>query len=219
MSLESFERKIAVLVESIFSKGNPRGIEPAELGRRLAREIERESRIGVRKSIAPNVFSVGLSRDDARELAELRNRIERELKLLAEETVENGDYELLGPVSLKIVEDPELKSGTFYIDCAFKEEPGYNDQWEVLLPSGTKKRLGPGTHTIGRLPGAAIVIDDPRVSRRHAELVVGEGIVTVYDLGSTNGTFLNGVKLARPTEMASGDILTIGTTDLTIVKG
>ncbi|MCL5053353.1 FhaA domain-containing protein [Ferrimicrobium acidiphilum] len=219
MGLESFERKIAAVVESIFAKGSPRGIEPAELGRRLVREIERSSRVGVRSNIAPNMVTVALSPEDLQELRPLRNRVEGELRVLAEETVEAGDYELLGPIVLQLIEDPELKSGTFYIDCDFREEQGFADRWELVFADGSQLKLGLGTHVIGRLAGSAVFVDDPRVSRRHAEIVVEEGRVTVFDSGSTNGTFVNGVKISRPTELNPGDVVTVGTTDLTVRKG
>ncbi|WP_298339559.1 DUF3662 and FHA domain-containing protein [Ferrimicrobium sp.] len=219
MGLESFERKIAAVVESIFAKGSPRGIEPAELGRRLVREIERSSRVGVRSSIAPNVLTVGLSAEDLQELRPLRSRVESELRVLAEETVDGGDYELLGPIALQLVEDPELKSGTFYIDCGFREEQGFADRCQLVLQDGSQIKLGSGTHVIGRLAGSAIFVDDARVSRRHAEIVVQDGHVTIFDAGSTNGTFVNGSKISRPTELNSGDVVTVGTTDLTVHKG
>ena len=207
------------MVESIFAKGSPRGIEPAELGRRLVREIERSSRVGVRSSIAPNILTIGLSAEDLQELRPLRSRVESELRVLAEETVEGGDYELLGPINLQLIEDPELKSGTFYIDCDFREEQGFADRCELVLQDGSQIKLGTGTHMVGRLAGSAIFVDDARVSRRHAEIVVQEGHVTIFDVGSTNGTFVNGTKISRPTELNSGDVVTVGTTDLTVRKG
>jgi hypothetical protein len=219
VGLESFERKVAVLVESIFSKGSPRGVEPAELGRALVREIEREARIGVRSSIAPNVLVVALAPEDATELAPLRNRVQGELRELADETIEAGGYQLLGPISLRIVEDAKLRSGTFYIDCTFAEEAGFNDRFEIVLASGARHRLGTGKHVIGRLAGCAIVLDDSRVSRRHAELVIENGGIEISDLGSTNGTFVNGVRITGPVELGPDDVVTIGITEFTVRKG
>ncbi len=219
MTLESFERKIAVLVEGIFAKGSPRGIEPAELGRRLTREIERSSRIGVRSQIAPNRITVALSPVDAEELAPLRRTVERDLAELAQETIDDGGFQTLGPVSVTLASDEELKSGTFYIDCEFVEEQGYGDRYYLEGAGGGRITLAEGAHSIGRQADSSITLDDPRVSRRHAEIVVSGGIVTVYDLGSTNGTFVNGVRLSKPTELTTGDVITVGTTDLTLFRG
>jgi pSer/pThr/pTyr-binding forkhead associated (FHA) protein len=69
-----------------------------------------------------------------------------------------------------------------------------------------------GATTVGRDPSAGIVIEDAEASRRHASLLVEGEIVTVEDLGSTNGSFLNGKRLAESSELATGDKLRVGTT-------
>jgi len=67
-----------------------------------------------------------------------------------------------------------------------------------------------GTHFIGRDPDAAVWIESSVVSRRHAHLVVhGQG-VTLEDLGSHNGTFVNGERLAAARPLAHGDEIRIG---------
>jgi ABC transport system ATP-binding/permease protein len=64
---------------------------------------------------------------------------------------------------------------------------------------------------IGRLQeSGGVRLDHPNVSRRHAVLEVRGGEVRVRDLGSTNGTFVNGRRIARPTSLASGDRVDIG---------
>jgi len=66
---------------------------------------------------------------------------------------------------------------------------------------------------IGRMSSADIVLSDPNVSRRHAELRREGARWMLVDLGSTNGTLVNG-KLAREHEVADGDKLTFGTSEL-----
>jgi ABC-type multidrug transport system ATPase subunit len=65
--------------------------------------------------------------------------------------------------------------------------------------------------TVGRqeYPGQ-IVFDHPAVSRRHAAFDVGNGKTTVRDLGSTNGTFVNGARIDRPRVIVAGDRIDIG---------
>ena len=53
-------------------------------------------------------------------------------------------------------------------------------------------RLEPGQYVVGRTPGADIVIKDMTLSRRHARLVRTANSLTVEDLGSLNGTFVDG---------------------------
>lgn len=58
---------------------------------------------------------------------------------------------------------------------------------------------------LGRDPRNAIVIQHPQVSRRHARIVLREGAWVIKDLGSTNGTFVNGLLLTEPQTLALGD--------------
>lgn len=68
--------------------------------------------------------------------------------------------------------------------------------------------LRPGENAVGREAGDVIFPSDRYVSARHASLVVGDGTVTLTDLGSSNGTF---IKVLGPVELAAGDQLLIGT--------
>jgi hypothetical protein len=62
---------------------------------------------------------------------------------------------------------------------------------------------------IGRAPGNNLVIHDPDVSGRHAAIVVSNGVFVIEDLGSTNGTYLNGRKISRE-RLYIGDEITVG---------
>ncbi|MFI7589540.1 FHA domain-containing protein [Spongisporangium articulatum] len=70
-------------------------------------------------------------------------------------------------------------------------------------------RPGPKVVRIGRAPSNALVLGDPSVSREHAELLIGDGTTEIRDLGSGNGTFVNGVQIRRR-KLNPGDLLTIG---------
>jgi DNA-binding winged helix-turn-helix (wHTH) protein len=76
--------------------------------------------------------------------------------------------------------------------------------------------LGEGTHLIGRDPDLAVWIDAAVVSRSHARLVVRDGLVTLEDLGSRNGTFLNGAPLTAVSRLAHGDEVRVGTVPLVV---
>ncbi len=70
--------------------------------------------------------------------------------------------------------------------------------------------LAEGVNLIGRGPDATVRIDDPEVSRRHASITVEDDGVTLHDLGSKNGTFLRGERVAEPARLANADEIRIG---------
>lgn len=63
---------------------------------------------------------------------------------------------------------------------------------------------------LGRDLANEIIISDPEVSRRHARFFIRDENVFVEDLGSTNGTFLNGDRISSPQQLRSGDVITLG---------
>ena len=71
---------------------------------------------------------------------------------------------------------------------------------------------------VGRSPGASLCIPSPTVSREHAELTVVERGLLLRDLGSTNGTFVNGARVAEPFTVHHGDLLQFGQIVLRVVQ-
>ncbi len=65
---------------------------------------------------------------------------------------------------------------------------------------------------LGRSSEADIVLDDPYASEFHLRLVAQEGGLTLHDLGSTNGTYLNGRRVTAPSELRRGDAVQVGKT-------
>jgi len=63
---------------------------------------------------------------------------------------------------------------------------------------------------LGRDPGSDIVISDPQISRQHARITRQGDLMMIEDLGSTNGTFVNGMRLTGPHALSSGDVIGLG---------
>ena len=85
--------------------------------------------------------------------------------------------------------------------------------------AGARFLIGGGRHVVGRAADAAIFLDDVTVSRHHAEVFEGEsGAVWVRDLGSMNGTYLNGHQVDVG-QLLDGDVLQIGLFKLVFVAG
>jgi hypothetical protein len=80
--------------------------------------------------------------------------------------------------------------------------------------AGTTVGLGTSELTLGRADDSTLVLTDDYASSRHARLVPGETAWMVEDLGSTNGTYLNGAKVVRPTPVPVGAPIRIGKTVL-----
>jgi pSer/pThr/pTyr-binding forkhead associated (FHA) protein len=86
-------------------------------------------------------------------------------------------------------------------------------------PAGRTFGLHPGELIIGRGKGSEILIEDPSVSNHHAVLRVAGDQLTIEDLGSTNGTRVNGVVLERETPLAPGDQIDLGGVQLLLEPG
>jgi DNA-binding winged helix-turn-helix (wHTH) protein len=70
--------------------------------------------------------------------------------------------------------------------------------------------LAEGEHLVGREPGVTVWLDSPRVSRRHARILVDNARATIEDLDSKNGTFVGDVRLTAPALLEAGDAIRIG---------
>ena len=86
----------------------------------------------------------------------------------------------------------------------------------ALVVGNDLVRLKDGQNIIGRDPDGAVVIDSPEVSRQHACVTVGASGVTLEDLGSKNGTVVNGDKIVEVCALTHGSEFKIGRTRLTL---
>src|SRR3954470_21732981 len=74
-----------------------------------------------------------------------------------------------------------------------------------------------GSRLLGRDPECAMTLDDPEVSWRHARVAAADGHMTIEDLGSTNGTFLNGGRILEREQLSPGDRIELGSAALEVV--
>lgn len=89
------------------------------------------------------------------------------------------------------------------------EGEGPKARFRLVL--GTREvQLLEGENVVGRDPDAALWIDHPSVSRRHARILVADGKATLEDMKSKNGTNLNGKKISRRSALSDGDEVRIG---------
>jgi hypothetical protein len=212
MGLGQFERRLERMVEGAFAKAFRGQLQPVELGRRLTREMDLHRNVGVRGVNAPNHFDIFLATPDYERFETFGDVLNRELVEAVREHASGEHYLFLGPIEIVIREDPEMGASTFAIESEISEGVGGPSDW-LVLPDGRRIGIADEVVTIGRLPECAIVLDDPNVSRRHAQLRREGDSVLLVDLGSTNGTKVNGV-VVRERRLTPGDTVTVGTTTM-----
>jgi DNA-binding NtrC family response regulator len=113
-----------------------------------------------------------------------------------------------------------MSDGTLSFSVAPREPPRRNIRL-IIDPGGAKERevvLEFGTHTVGAGKDATVLIDDPHVSRMHAQLIVSPAGVDIEDLGSSNGTWLNGVSV-KSARISATTVVSIGRTAVRIEIG
>lgn len=212
MGLQRFERRLERLVEGAFTKAFRSGLQPVEIGRRLVRELEAGRTLGVRGTVAPNRYDVGLSPEDHERFTGFHEALVRELEDAVREHARNEGYHFVGPVQVTIEVDERAKRGDLRVRADIVEDE-HGSPGALVLPDGRRIRLGLGPAVIGRLPDCAVALSDPQVSRRHAEVrPVADGY-RIRDLGSTNGTLVNGA-VVTDHHLADGDEIVVGGTTI-----
>ncbi|MGI8615879.1 MAG: FhaA domain-containing protein [Actinomycetota bacterium] len=216
--LRDFERRLGGLVEGLFSKAFRSGVQPVEIAKLIMREMEAGRSVGVSEVWAPNRFELSLSPEDAARYDQAEEAIVSELRRVIRESAAEHGWGLLGPPDVEFVVDENLKKGD--LACVASLVEGEDDEGRrgghgsvVIHEDGDERTvaLTSDTVTIGRLADCDVVLDDKGASRKHAQLKLRDGTWTLTDLGSTNGTRLNG-QTVQSRELADGDKITIGTT-------
>lgn len=215
MGLQSFEHGLERMVAGVFSRGSRPSLRPVELGRRLLREMDDNRSVDVRgRRIVPNEFAFLVSEVDIEGFADFYDVLITELCETAREYARSEGYHFLGPVSVRVDADEEVRPGRCSVSSRTKEAVAAPRRGAVLLPDGRRLPLGPQPITVGRLPESSVPVNEPNVSRKHCELrAVGNGFVVV-DLGSTNGTRVNGVRISGEQALSDGDVVSVGNLEM-----
>jgi hypothetical protein len=208
MGLQGFERRLERLVEGTFSKAFRSGLQPVEIARKLIRELDAGRTLGVRGTVAPNHFSVVVSSSDAARFESFVDVLERELAGEAREHARVEGYHFVGPVMVELLVDDALRQGDLQVEAGIVEGEG-GRVGVLILPDGRRLPLADEPALIGRLPGCSVPVDDPRVSRRHAEVRPDPNGYVVRDLGSLNGTTVNGASV-KERLLDDGDEIGVG---------
>jgi hypothetical protein len=257
--LRAIERSIEGLFEGVFGRAFRTHVQPVELARKLAKEMDEHRSVSVSRVYAPNEYSVYLATADREQFASYEGSLIGELQEYLAEHARREGYALLTPPRVTVHADPDLAIGEFGIATQMVE-PDPSGQGSPARPPRARVDVPPlpapmvnetpsattiyrpdepleaepppaprqtvavsingrriplaGTHAVvGRSKECEIRLEDGNVSRRHCELVANGDGWSVIDLGSTNGTELNGKTVDRAA-LSDGDRITVGGTDI-----
>ncbi|WP_102193648.1 FhaA domain-containing protein [Microbacterium aurantiacum] len=210
--LDSFEKGLERAVNSAFAKTFRSGIQPVEIASALRREADTKAAVVSRdRIIAPNNYVVRLSSDDAERMRGLGRALTDELHALLSKHATAQGYSFAGALSISLEPDEKVATGTVRVTSGTVEG---RVSWQAVIDvDGRRHSLTKARTVIGRGSDAEITIADAGSSRKHAEVLWDGERAMMRDLGSTNGTKVNGQKV-REAALPTDTTITIGRTDL-----
>jgi FhaA, N-terminal domain/FHA domain len=248
MVLRGIEQRLERVFEGVFGRAFRTNVQPVELARKLAKEMDEHRSTSVTRVYVPNEYTIYLSPGDREQFEGYENSLVSELEEYLSEHASRENYALLTPPRILFETDEDLGVGEFGIatrmaqygrqdeeapaaipapgatmvykprtqptEAASLAELGVEREVAVLSWSGRRRVLENQRSVLGRSRDADVQIEDPNVSRRHAEIVQEGSTYWLVDLGSTNGTEVDGRRVQR-VRLADGSRFTIGETTVT----
>jgi hypothetical protein len=255
--LRSIEHRIESLVEGVFGRAFRSHVQPVELARKLAKEMDEHKSVSVSRVYVPNEYTLYLAPSDREQFSSYEDSLLTELSDYLSEHARREGYALLSTPRVLMEEDEDLHVGEFGIatrmaqprrggaapppDVTPQDEPGETRIFKapvsteavsaedaaalglahappVLAVGGERHEVSTEKIVIGRSRECDVTVDDPNVSRRHAELRQENGAFWIVDLGSTNGVEVNGERVERA-RLELDDTIVLGTTELRFERG
>ncbi len=230
--LQRFESRLEQAVSGAFAKAFRSAVQPVELAAALQREVDNSAQILSRnRRLVPNSFRIELSPMDFERLDPYSETLSGELVDMLREHADDQHYVFAGPVAIDFSREEDLGTGRFRVRSqaaaqvvAHQLPPeraprGSRGPTFSLDIHGTSHPVSGAGLVVGRGAESDLRINDPGVSRRHAEFRLssgrGESRLSVVDLGSTNGTLVDGRRV-ESSELTDGAVVRIGSTDLVV---
>ncbi|AYY11384.1 DUF2662 domain-containing protein [Actinobacteria bacterium YIM 96077] len=232
--LQRFERRLESLVQGAFTRAFRSEVQPVEIAAAIQRELDNNAQIVSRqRSLVPNTFTVELGPSDHDRLAPYSDTLVQELTDLAKEHADLQHYAFTGPIAISFERHEDLSTGQFRIrsqvragvDRADSYAPPQANQSAsagYLVINGTQHPIMAPGLVLGRGSECDIRIDDPGISRRHVEIRVyqhgHDTQLLAVDLGSTNGTVIDGARVPQA-PVTEGSTITLGSTVVYVHQG
>jgi hypothetical protein len=215
--VDDFERRLERAVEGVFSKAFRSDIEPAEVGRRLLREMQDGRSVSVGAVYVPNDYVVRLSAEDFARFEGLIPTLRTEFVALLKANAGQRRWRLPGVVDVHFEVDESVKHGKFEVTALHLttedwHEPEPEPNRLMDLSSGRELKLDRDELSLGRSSTNDVVVDDPNASRVHAHLVKRSDEWWIVDNESTNGTLVNDSTI-KERRLTPGDRITIGASE------
>jgi hypothetical protein len=193
--LDSFERGLERAVNGAFARTFRSGLAPVEITAALKKEMDVHASPVARDRVhVPNRYVVRMSGEDHAAMSALGDPLIDELTELLSDYAAQQRYQTASPLVIALEPDPSLTVGLLDVRSSSER---VEVVWQPVLEiEGQRHPLGERT-VIGRGSEADITIDDTGISRRHLEIVWDGRRAEARDLGSTNGSTLNGARLTR----------------------
>jgi hypothetical protein len=229
--LQRFEQRLEGAVTGAFARAFRSAVQPVEIAAALQREVDNSAHILSRdRMLVPNDFTVELAPSDFERLNPFSTTLAEELETLVKEHVVEQRYTMPGTFELTFALVNDLSTGRFRVRSKTTAavtpvagqrmtDTAVRSADVVLEVNGMRHPLSPPGVVIGRGNEADLKIDDPGISRRHAQIKIhqsgAETTVTIVDLDSTNGVVLNGHRVATAV-VADGSEIRLGNTVIII---
>ena len=169
-------------------------------------------------------YVVGLHKSDLASLSDSVKPLLSELRQAIANHAKYEGYNIAGEADVALEEDVAQRIGS----CVVKTDKTTPTPREpmtqphqhavtpvvVVLANGSRHMLEGDLVTIGRQSSCTIVIADNNISRVHARFRTSENGWTIEDLGSTNGTRVNGLLITEPTQLSHGQLIALGSLQL-----
>lgn len=208
--LDNFERGLERAVNGAFAKTFKSGLQPIEIISALRRELDTKAAVVSRDRIlVPNRFLVRLGQTDFERMTGLGETLIDELTQRVQQHAAAQHYQFAGGIAIRLQQDATLSEGMIQVDSI--NIKGTVTWTPVLDINGKRYPIVKSRTVIGRGSDADITVDDTSISRKHVEVLWDGTRAEVNDLGSTNGSELNGTKVTRA-PLPTDSVISIGRT-------
>ncbi|PYF97773.1 Inner membrane component of T3SS domain-containing protein [Georgenia satyanarayanai] len=226
-TLDRFEKKVENAVNNVFAKAFRSEVKPVEIASAIRRDMDdRAAAVSRDRTVVPNEFTVRLSPSDRERVDDWgADALAEEMVAAATAHADSQHYAFVGPVRVHFETDESVSTGRLGVTSATRRgstapatSTAASTRHPIIDIDGQRYLLTGPVTVLGRGTEADVVVDDTGVSRRHLELRVTPAGTVATDLGSTNGTFVEGHRVQAAT-LLDGNTITIGRTRIMFWNG